>query len=157
MTDYIKKAGSIYYFLSFLLFILFSLVSPSLAARGSGEFSEEYKNDLRLLFEEYVFKIELEEMNGLEAKAGLALLRDQYRVEYNDFAGKADALIDAVQENQQKADDALRSFIIIQNELIVMRERLLKENTSGINEQKNSSGVNPSPSGGGSVNPGKRN
>ena len=129
MTETLKKAGSIFYFLPLLLLIIFSLVIPSsLAASGSGEFSEGYKENLRVLFEEVIIKVDSVEMSGIEAKADLALLRSRYRVEYNDFAGKIDAVIDEVEENKKGYLEALNDFTIMQNNLIKARELAQKEN-----------------------------
>ena len=127
MTVSIKKAGSVFLSLPLLLFIIFSLVPPSLAAGGSGEFSEGYKNDLKALFEEVIIKIELRDMDSVEAKASLALLRSKYRVEYNDFAGKIDALIDEVEESKKGYLDALNDFAMIQNNLTKVREQMKRE------------------------------
>ena len=138
MTEFLKKAGSIFYFLPLLLLIIVSLLTPSsLAANGSREFSEGYKNDLQNLFEEVIIKVESGEMSGFEAKTNLALLRSKYRVDYNDFAGKIDAIIDEVEESKKDYLEALNDFAIIQNNAIKAREQVLKKNqikTSEINQ-----------------------
>ena len=126
MNVLIKKAGSNFYFLPLLLFFILPLVTPPLAANGSREFSEGYKTDLQNLFEEVIFKVESGEMSGFEAKTNLSLLRSKYRVNYNDFAGKIDAIIDEVEESKKDYLEALNDFIIIQNNAIKAREQVLK-------------------------------
>ena len=162
MTVSLKKAGNIFYFLPLLLIIIYSLVTPSLAARGSGEFSEEYKNDLRNLFEEVIIKVESGEIKGIDAKAALAVLRSRYRVEYNDFAGKIDAVIDEVEENKKGYLEALNNFTMMHNNLIKVRELGQEEayvKASGGEQSEMSEQAlpldGPSP-GGGSSNPRKK-
>lgn len=131
MQKSIKKAGSVLLSLPLLLVIIFSLVPHSLAANGSGEFSEGYNNELRIIFEELIFKIELGEIDNLEAKDTLASLRSKYRVDYNDFAGKIDAVIDEVEEGQKGYLDALNDFIIIQNNFAKIRKQFHNKDSTG--------------------------
>lgn len=131
MQKSIKKAGSVLLSLSLLLVIIFSLVPHSLAANGSAEFSEGYNNELRIIFEELIFKIELGEIDNLEAKDTLASLRSKYRVDYNDFAGKIDAVIDEVEEGQKGYLDALNDFIIIQNDFAKIRKQFQNKDSTG--------------------------
>jgi hypothetical protein len=165
MTISIKKTGSSYCFLSLLLFIIFSLVTPSLAARGSGEFSEEYKIELHILFEEIIIKVESGEISSIDAKAALASLRSRYRVEYNDFAGKIDAVIDEVEENKKGSLDALNDFTKIQNSVTRAREQIQNEdqnkNTGGGQSEQSELSEEAAPkegpsSGGGSGSPRKK-
>lgn len=131
MQKSIKKAGSVLLSLPLLLVIIFSLVPHSLAANGSAEFSEGYNNELRIIFEELIFKIELGEIDNLEAKDTLASLRSKYRVDYNDFAGKIDAVIDEVEEGQKGYLDALNDFIIIQNDFAKIRKQFQNKDSTG--------------------------
>ena len=151
MTETLKKAGSIFYFLPLLLLIIFSLVTPSLAARGSGEFSEGYKGDLLNLFEEVIIKVESREISGIEAKDALALLRSKYRVEYNDFAGRIDAIVDEVEENKKGYLEALNNFTIMHNNLIKERELAQREDYEKTMDSEHPvPQVGPSPGGGSS-------
>ena len=122
-----KKAGSNFLSLPLLFFILFSLLTTALQARGSGEFSKEYQKNLLTLFEELTVKIEFGDIDSKGAKEALASLRSEYRVEYNDYAGKIDAIIDEVEESKKGALEALNSFTIMQNNLIKAREQVLKD------------------------------
>ncbi len=156
MTESLKRAGSIFYFLPLLLIIIFSLVTPSLSAGGSGEFSEGYKDDLLNLFEEVIIKVESGGMSGFEAKTALALLRSKYRVDYNDFAGRIDAIVDEVEENKKGYLEALNYFTIMQNNMIKARELAQKEDydkTLGSEQAVPREGPSP---GGGSVSPRKK-
>jgi len=127
MTESLKRAGSIFYFLPILLLLIFSFIPLPLSAMGSGEFSKGYDTKLQNLFKDLIIRMESGEINGEKAKKALALLRSQYRIDYNDFAGKIDSIIDEVEENKKEYQTALNEFTIIRNDLYKVREETLKE------------------------------
>ena len=118
------------------LCIIFLLPVSVLFAGGSGEFSKNYQEELKITFEEVVQNIESGNISGEEAKESLALLRSKYKVEYNDFAGKLDAIIDEVAEYKKGARDAINDFALLEEDLVRIREQQMvqnKDNKTGNN------------------------
>jgi hypothetical protein len=127
MINIVKNAGGAYLSL-FLVFLMgLFLLTPPLEARGSGEFSLAYQDALQASFEEAALKVESEEWTREQAKSALSNLRTQYRVDYNDFAGKIDALIDEVAENKRSSQNALGEFVLLQKNTIEKRNQTLRE------------------------------
>ena len=118
MASFLKKAGGGYLSLPLIFSIGFFLLASPLEARGSGEFSSVYQDALQTGFEEAALKVESEEWTREQAKSALSDLRTQYRVDYNDFAGKVDALIDEVAENKKSSQNALGEFVLLQKNSI---------------------------------------
>ncbi len=112
---------------AFLLFIIFSLAVSALFAGGSGEFSKDYQEELKTTFEEAVLGIESGIMDAQGAKDSLALLRSRYKVDYNDFAGKLDALIDEVAEDKKDSREAMDEYILLKEALVRVREQEMEQ------------------------------
>ncbi len=118
MVFFGKKAERVLFSLPLLLFLVFSFAASPVQAMGSREFTKGYQDKLRNLFESLVLKIESGEIDGAEAKTTMGRLRSQYRVQYDDFAGKIDAIIDEVDEKKRDPQDAINFFLVIQNDLM---------------------------------------
>lgn len=112
----------------FLLCIIFSFSAAALYAGGSGEFSKKYQDGLTVTFEDVVLQVESGTMDAGEAKDVLSLLRSEYKVEYNDFAGKLDAIIDEVAENKKDSQEAMSDFSFLQEDLVRVREKEMEQN-----------------------------
>ncbi len=141
----------------FILFIIVSLGAPLLFAGGSREFSKDYQNDLLTLFEEAVIRIESGEIDAREAKTALALLRTRYKVEYNDFAGKIDAIIDEVDENKKSSQEALTDFTLLNKDLARVREQEQHKIRNKVLDSDQGSSQGGNNSGGGGSNSRKNN
>ncbi len=148
----IKNKGNSALLRVFLLCIIFSFSAAALHARGSGEFSKKYQDELAVTFEETVLQVESGTMDAGEAKDALSLLRSEYNVEYNDFAGKLDAIIDEVAENKKDSQEALSDFSLLQEDLVRVREQKMEQNEdkrerksiSAADEQGTARGEKPS-------------
>ena len=125
---FIKNKGNSALIRVFLFCIIFSFSAVALYARGSGEFSKKYQDELTITFEEVVLQVESGTMDEGEAKQTLSLLRTEYNVEYNDFAGKLDAIIDEVAENKKDSQEALSDFSLLQEDLVRVREQKMEQN-----------------------------
>ena len=135
-----------------LLFIILMFSAAALYAGGAGEFSKKYQDELTITFEEVVLQVESGTMDAEEAKETLSLLRSEYNVEYNDFAGKLDAIIDEVAENKKDSQEALSDFSLLQEDLVRVREQEMEQNKdkgvrksiSAAGEQGSTRGEKPS-------------
>ncbi len=109
------------------------------------------------LFKESILKVEAGEIDSQEAKAEFSLLRSKYRVDYTDFAGKIDALIDEVGEKKKNSHDAINEFINLKNLLVKVRKNTqteIRKKSPGSNTDSQQRGNFPD---GGSGNSHKKN
>ena len=152
-----RKIEKICFSLIFFIVIMFFFGTPSLFAGGSREYSNEYQESLMNLFKESILKVEAGEIDSQEAKAEFSLLRSKYRVDYTDFAGKIDALIDEVGEKKKNSHDAINEFINLKNLLVKVRKNTqteIRKKSPGSNTDSQQRGNFPD---GGSGNSHKKN